>query len=286
MKIRITSDSTCDLNELSKTHDVGILPLQVNLDSKAYHDGVDITPQDIFAFVAETKILPKTSAPSIGEYEEFFARELEGYDELIHFNISSKASGSHNFAKEASKSFGGKVRVIDSKALSSGQGLLVLKATDMRDAGATGEEIEKAVLEIRERINTSFVPDTLDYLHKGGRCSSMKMLAANILKIHPKIVMVDGQLQQGGTCKGSMERCITKYVEELAVAYPSYDKSRCFVTHSSADKALVDVAKAKVKELFDFDEVYETVAGSIVTSHCGKGTLGVLFVYKIGRAHV
>lgn len=280
MKIRITSDSTCDLGELIKTRDIGLLALQVNLDDKAYRDGVDITPQDIFDFVAKTKILPKTSAPSVAEYEEFFEKELEGYDELIHFNISSLASGSHNFAKEAGKAFNGKVRVIDSKALSSGQGLLVMKAADMRDEGKSGEEIEKTICELRDRVNTSFVPDTLDYLHKGGRCSSMKMLAANILKIHPKIVMVDGKLQQGGTYKGNMERCLSKYIEELAATYPSYDKTRCFVTHSTANKEIVDMAKAKVAELFQFDEVIETVAGSIVTSHCGQGTLGVLFIYN------
>ena len=141
MAIRITSDSTCDLNELVKTRNIGILPLQVNLDAKSYREGVDITPQDIFDFVAETKILPKTSAPSVGEYEEFFAQQLEGYDELIHFNISSKSSGSHNFALLASESFNGKVKVIDSKALSTGQGLLVLEACDMRDAGKTSAEI-------------------------------------------------------------------------------------------------------------------------------------------------
>ncbi len=280
MKVRITSDSTCDLGELAKTRDIAILPLQVNLDAKAYRDGVDITPQDIFNFVAETKILPKTSAPSIGEYEDFFKRELENCDEVVHFNISTKASGSHNFAKEAAKSFDGKVRVVDSKALSSGQGLLVLKAADLRDEGKTGEEIEKAVLEIRERINTSFVPDALDYLHKGGRCSGMTMFVANALKIHPKIVMVDGQLQQGGKYRGAMTRCIAQYVADLKEMYPSYDKSRCFVTHSSADSELVEVAKEKVKELFEFDEIIESVAGSIITSHCGRGTLGVLFVYN------
>ncbi len=280
MKIRITSDSTCDLGALVEERDIGIMHFMVNLGDKAYLDGKDITPPDIFAFVKETKILPKTSAPSIGEYEDFFKAELEGYDELVHFNISAKASGSHSFAVEASKSFGGKVRVIDSKALSSGQGLLVLKAADMRDEGKTGEEIEKTILELRERTNTSFVPDALDYLHKGGRCSGMTMLAANLLKIHPKIVMVDGKLEPGGKYKGNMDRCITRYIEELQASYPSYDKSRCFVTHSSADPALVEVAKAKVAELFDFDEVIETVAGAIVTSHCGKGTLGVLFIYN------
>ena len=151
MKIRITSDSTCDLNALVETRNIGILPLQVNLGDKAYRDGVDITPQDIFDFVAATNTLPKTAAPSIGEYEDFFKKELEGYDALIHINISAKSSGSHNFAKNAAESFGDKVRVIDSKALSSGQGLLVLKACDLRDEGKSVDEIENTLLEIRER---------------------------------------------------------------------------------------------------------------------------------------
>ena len=280
MAIRITSDSTCDLGHLVKERNVGILPLKVHLDSRSYQDGVDITPQDIFSFVERTKILPKTSAPSIGDYEEFFSKQLEMADELLHFNISSKCSGSHNMALQAAESFGGKVRVIDSKALSSGQGLLVLKAADLRDAGKTLDEIEEEILELRNRVNTSFVPDRLDYLHKGGRCSGMKMLVANTLKIHPKIVMNDGQLVQGGKYRGQMQRCISQYVEDLKEAYPDYDKTRCFVTHSSAELELVEVAKAKVKEAFDFEEIIETVAGSIITSHCGKGTLGVLFVYN------
>ena len=278
MAIRITSDSTCDLGGLAEKYNIGILPLQVNLDADPYFDGVNITPQDIFKFVAETKILPKTSAPSIGDYEEFFEKQLAFGDEVIHFNISSKSSGSHNMAKQAAASFNGKVRVIDSKALSSGQGLLVLKALDMRDEGKSAEEIEKAILQLRDKVNTSFVPDQLDYLHKGGRCSGMKMFVANVLKIHPKIAMNDGQLQQAGTYRGQMSRCISQYIDDLKAQYPNYDKTRCFVTHSTAERELVDLAIAKVKESFAFDEVLETVAGSIVTSHCGKGTLGVLFI--------
>ena len=280
MNIKITSDSTCDLGHLAEERGIQILPLQVNLDAMAYRDGVDITPEDIFAFVAKTKILPKTSAPSIGEYEDFFREQLKTADELIHFNISSKSSGSYSFAKQAAESFGGKVRVIDSKALSSGQGLLVLKAADLRDAGKSSKEIEEEIIKLRDRVNTSFVPDQLDYLHKGGRCSGMTMFVANALKIHPKIVMNDGQLMQGGKYRGQMVRCISQYIDDLKEQYPNYDKTRCFVTHSTAERELVESAIAKVKETFNFDEVIETVAGSIVTSHCGKGTLGVLFIYE------
>ena len=280
MKIRITSDSTCDLNHLVEERNIGILPLQVNLGSDAFRDGVDITPEQIFAFVAETGTLPKTAAPSIGEYEEFFTKELEGYDALIHINISSKSSGSHNFAKNAAESFNGKVYVVDSKALSTGQGLLVLKACDMRDEGKSAEEIVTALEEVRDRINTSFVPDNLDYLHKGGRVSGMVKTVAGMFKIHPQILMEDGQLVPGKKYKGKMSVLIKQYVDDLKELYPNYDKSRCFVTHSTAERDLVDAAIAKVKETFEFDEIIETVAGSIITSHCGKGTLGVLFVYN------
>ena len=280
MNIRITSDSTCDLNHLVAERNIGIMSLQVNLGSDAFRDGVDITPEKIFDFVAETGTLPKTAAPSIGEYEDFFTKELAGYDALIHINISSKSSGSHNFAKTAAESFGGKVFVVDSKALSSGQGLLVLKACDMRDEGKSAEEIVATLEELRGRINTSFVPDNLDYLHKGGRVSGMVKTVAGMFKIHPQILMEDGQLVPGKKYKGKMSVLIKQYVDDLKELYPDYDKGRCFVTHSCADRELVEAAMAKVKEVFEFDEIIETVAGSIITSHCGRGTLGVLFIYN------
>lgn len=278
MAIRITSDSTCDLGKLVEERNIGVLPLAVTLDGEVYRDGVDITPEKIFNFVAETKQLPKTSAPSIGDYEEFFAQQLNYGDEILHFNISSKASGSHNMAVQAAQSFNGKVHVIDSKALSSGQGLLVLKAADMLDAGKSIDEIEETINALRDKVNTSFVPDRLDYLQKGGRCSKLVLAAANILKIHPLIDMIDGQLTPGKKYRGKMDFILKQYVADLKERYPNYDKTRCFVTHSCAEQQYVDAAKQKVAELFNFDEVIETVAGSVITSHCGKNTLGVLFI--------
>lgn len=280
MSIKITSDSTCDLGNLVKERNIGILPLQVNLDAQAYFDGVDITPEDIFEFVAKTKSLPKTSAPSIHDYECFFEKELKNATEVIHFNISAKSSRSHESALVAAKSFNGKVHVVDSKALSSGQGLLVLKAADLRDEGKSTSEILEVVNEVKNRVNTSFIPDHLDYLHKGGRVSALTLYGANLLKIHPKIAMQDGQLQSTGKYRGNMNVCLRNYIYDLKTQYPSYDKSRCFITHSTADRPLVDMAIQTVKELFDFDEVIETVAGSIITSHCGRNTLGVLFIYN------
>ena len=280
MNIRITSDSTCDLGRLVEENNIGIVPLRVNLGEYSFHDGVDIVPTDIFEFVANTGVLPKTSAPSIGEYEEFFKKQLESYDAVIHFNISAKSSGSHNMAMQAAESFGEKVRVIDSKALSSGQGLLVMKAVDLLKAGKSLDEIVDTVLAYRSKVNTSFIPDSLDYLHKGGRVSGMIKTVAGMFKIHPLILMDDGQLISGKKYKGRMNVIIKQYIEDLKAMYPAYDKTRCFVTHSTADAELVSIAKEKVKEIFDFDEVVETVAGSIVTSHCGRNTLGVLFIYE------
>jgi len=278
MSIRITSDSTCDLGQLVTERNIGVMPITVILDDKTYRDGVDITPQDIFAFVEKTKILPKTSAPSIEDYKEFFTQQLTLADEIIHFNISSKSSVSHNVAKQAAECFKGKVRVIDSMALSTGQGLLVMKAADMRDNGKTADEIEETVCALRSKVNTSFIPDRLDYLYKGGRCSRMEMYGANILKIHPMIMMSEGALTVHKKYRGKMSVCIKGYIEYLKELFPSYDKTRCFVTHSSADADLVEMAKAQVKEQFEFDEVLETVAGSVVTGHCGRNTLGVLFI--------
>ena len=150
----------------------------------------------------------------------------------------------------------------------------------MRDEGKTASEIEKELLALRTRINTSFVPDNLDYLHKGGRVSGMVKTVASMFKIHPLIYMDNGQLVPGKKYKGKMSFLIKQYVADLKEQYPDYDKSRCFVTHSSADESLVQAAKEAVKENFEFDEIIETVAGSIITSHCGRGTLGVLFVYN------
>lgn len=280
MSIRITSDSTCDLGALVEKHNIGILSLQVNLDAASYHDGVDIVPQDIFNFVEETKMLPKTSAPSIGDYESFFEEQLKTYDEVIHFNISEKSSSSHNMAKQAAENFNGKVRVIDSMALSSGQGLLVMKAVDLLAEGRTADEIEAEVKSLRLKVNTSFVPDSLDYLYKGGRVSGMVNLAATVLKIHPLIYMKEGQLLPGKKYTGKMTMCIKRYIADLKEMYPNYDTTRCFVTHSCADEELVELAKKLVKENFQFDEIVETVAGSIITSHCGRNTLGVLFITK------
>lgn len=278
MNIQITTDSTCDIGELAAAREIAVMPLCVVLGAQTYYDGVDIQPTDIFAYVDKTGELPKTAAPSICDYEDFFRKFVDEGKTVVHISLSDKASSSHAYAKEGAKAFGDRVYVVDSKALSSGQGLLALKAADLRDAGKSAEEIVCEIQRLTPFVNTSFIPDRLDYLHKGGRCSRMMMYGANFLKIHPLIEMEDGQLLAKTKYRGSMEKCIRTYLSDLKAKYPGYDKARCFVTHSHADEELVALATAEVKSAFAFDEVIVSVAGSVITGHCGRNTLGVLFI--------
>ena len=280
MDIQITTDSTCDLGEHIQKRGIGVMPLSVILGAKSYLDGVNIVPEDIFDHVDKTGELPKTAAPSIADYEEFFEKYVDAGKTVIHYNISEKSSSSHQYAVEAAKKFKKRVQVVDSKALSSGQGLMVMKACDLRDKGKSAAEIVDQTHALAPKINTSFVPDRLDYLFKGGRCSRMQMYGANLLKIHPLIEMRDGQLFADKKYRGSMEKCISNYISDLKEQYPSYDRTRAFITHSTADEELVMFARKKVEELFDFEEIIETVAGSVITGHCGRNTLGVLFIAK------
>lgn len=278
MKIKICADSTCDLSaELVEKYDISIMPLKVILGEKTYSDGVDITPQDIFKYVAEKGSLPKTAAPSPEEYRAFFKSFLKEYDAVIHINISSKTSSAYANAYIAASGVKG-AYVVDSLALSTGQGLLVLKACDFAAEGLAPEQIIKKVEELRPKVNTSFVPDALDYLHKGGRCSLASLMGAKVLRLHPLISMREGELYAKKKYMGGLERCIKSYIADLRDEYRDYDRTRCFITHSSCEKSVVDLAKQIVSENFDFDEVYETVAGCVVTGHCGKNTLGVLFI--------
>lgn len=280
MKIKITSDSTCDLgDELAKKFNIGVIPLYVILGEETFVDG-SIDSQKIYDYVAATGNLPKTAAPSVYDFEKFFEQELKDFDALIHTDISSKASSTYNNAVEAAKNFNGKVFVVDSYALSTGLGLLTLKAHDYAEAGLEPEEIVKRLEAHKMHLNTSFVPDKLEYLHKGGRCSLAALMGAKVLRLHPMIDMKDGQMYAKRKYIGNIARALKTYVSELAEAYPNYDKTRCFITHTNCDREIVEAVRSQVKELFDFENIYETIAGCVVTSHCGKGTLGVLFIVE------
>lgn len=280
-KIAISSDSTFDLsNDLIQKYNIHVMPLHVLLGDKEYKDGVDITPNDIFNYVKETNTLPKTSAGSQMEYLEFFENLLKEYDSVIHFNISSKCSSTYNDARLAALELDGKVSVIDSLNLSTGQGLLVLKACDYLNEGLGREEIVNNINSLLDKVQTSFVVDTTDYLYKGGRCSAAALVATKLLLIHPSIEMKNGVLGVKKKYRGNLKKCIENYVKDLAKEYTEYDDTRVFITHSTCEDDIVEAINSIVKEHFNFKEVLTTVAGSVVTSHCGKGTLGVLFITK------
>ena len=277
-KVKITADSTCDLSaELCARYDISLSPLTVIMGGNAYLDGVDITPPDIFDFVSKNGSLPKTSAVPAALYEEFFAEQLKTSESIVHVSLSSKISSTYNNAVFAAKTFRGRVFVVDSLSLCAGQGLLAIKASILAKNNRPPEEIVDTLDYYKQHLNTSFVPDSLDYLHKGGRCNLASMISATLLKLHPFIDMQDGPMYAKKKYMGNMEVCIKKYVADLAEFYPDYDKSLCVIANAYAPKELVDKLREQIKETFDFEEILETTAGCTITSHCGKNTVAVFF---------
>ena len=280
MKIKITADSTCDLSEeLVKKYDVEIVPLLIVKGDECLQDGVEIKPQEVFDYFSEGKRICSTSAVNVMGYKEVFAKFADDYDAVIHFNISSGFSGTHQNAKLAAEDFTN-VYVVDTKNLSTGSGLMVLHGAEMAAAGCGAEEIMAEMVNMAEKVEASFVIDTLEYLAKGGRCSAVTALATGILKIKPCINVVDGGMKVGKKYRGNFEHCIKLYVHDRLKNRDDIDTKRIFVTHTSCDAKVVAEVKAIIKEYFDFDEVLETVAGCTVSSHCGPNTLGILFVRK------
>ena len=279
MKIRITADSTCDLSkQLVEQYNVAISPLHVSLGADDFHDGVTIVPEDIYNFYATNKQLPKSGACSAVEYEEFFQKQLDdGYDAVIHFNLSSEMSASHNNAVTAAQNLQN-VYVVDSRNLSTGTGLLVLYACDLANEGFAPEEIVKKVSARLDAVRASFIIDTLEYLHKGGRCTTLVYYAANLMSLKPTIEVKGGKMGVGSKFIGRFPRCVGKYADLVKSQCTSPDKKRCFVTHTQMDEALVQSIIEKVKSWGYFDEVLETTAGCTITTHCGPNTIGILYI--------
>lgn len=281
MKVKITSDSTCDLSPaLIEKYAVDILPLSVTMGDKSYKDGVDMDTDDIFAFVDTTGTLPHTSAVNIGEYTDVFQRWIgEGY-ELVHFSLSSEMSSAYRNACIAAEETG-HVRVVDAKNLSTGQGLLVVHAAELAAKGASPDAIFEECTALAGKVEASFVIDRLDYLYKGGRCSALSALGANLMKLKPCIEVKDGKMSPGKKYRGSFEKVIAQYVRERLEGRTDIDTSRIFVTHSKCPDGLGQKVAALVREIVpDAGEILETDAGATITTHCGPNTLGVLFIRK------
>ena len=281
MKLAITADSVIDVTPaILEKYDIKIVPLGILLGDDDYLDDGSVTPEKIFSFVRETKVLPKTSAANCETYKKYFQNVLDsGYDAVIHFSLSKQMSGSHQNAVTASESFDGKVRVIDSASLSTG---IALQAIYAREISLEETDLDVIVEKIKKRtpfVQASFIVEKLNYLHKGGRCSSIALLGANLLSIRPEIVLCDGKMISAKKYLGKMEKVIEKYCKDVINENPNPDRKYAFVTYTTATEDMINIAKSTLKEA-GFETIYETTAGATITSHCGENTLGILFLNR------
>ena len=280
-KIKITCDSTCDLNgELYRRYSVDVIPLGVLLGDELRKDGVNLKVTELYDYVERTGVLPKTSAISEFEYLERWRPYTEQGYSVIHINISSAISACHQNARIAAGELKN-VYPVDSLNLSSGSGMLVLKAGELAEQGLSAEEIVKKLEEYREKLDVSFVLRTLEYLQKGGRCSGVLAFGANLLKLRPEIVLMpDGSMDVGKKYRGSPEKTVIDYVRGRLRGRDDIDRSLIFVVNSGVEKEITDEVKRIVKEEYGFENIIETLAGCTISSHCGAGTLGIMFYKK------
>ena len=279
--IKIFADSTCDLSkELTERYNIGIIPLHIVMDGKEYRDGLEITPEEIFKWADANKTTPKTSAISIEDFESIVKPEIEAGNEVIVFSISSEMSTTNNIMKLTAEDMGAadKISVIDSRNLSTGIGLLVLAAADLAAAGKSREEIVKEIDRLIPLTRASFTVDILTYLHRGGRCSAVAALAGSVLKLHPKIMVENGKMRPDKKYRGKNTKAIMEYVNDLTPELKKARKERVFITHTCREREIVEEVRAFLEGLNYFDEVLESSAGGVISSHCGPGTLGVLFI--------
>lgn len=279
--IRIISDSTCDLSkELVEQYNIEILPLHIHLGEKEYQDGVTITPNEIYEWSDANDTTPKTAAISIGEAVDMFEPYVKNGDELIVFSISQGMSATCSVMRLAAQELEAddSIHVIDSANLSTGIGLLVIEAAVMAQEGKSAKEIVARIEELKPLVSASFVVDTLTYLHRGGRCSGVAALAGGMLKLHPKIVVENGKMDANKKYRGKMNMVIKSYVKDMEEDLKNAKKDRVFITHSGCEDSIIEEVREYLETLNVFDEILVTRAGGVISSHCGPGTLGVLFI--------
>ncbi|MBE7016927.1 MAG: DegV family protein [Ruminococcaceae bacterium] len=281
MKVKITSDSVCDLSpELKEKYGIEIMPLTVMLDGRDRLDGIDIVPDDIYAHVAAGGALGSTAAVSVANYIDFFKKQLESCEELVHFHISSSMSSCYQNALIATDEVEN-VYPVDSENLSTGIGLLILDAIEMAEQGKSGQEILDGVNALRGKVEASFVVDSVDYLHKGGRCSAVAALGANLLGLKPCIEVKDGAMGVSKKYRGKIAKCLIQYVRERLEGREDINTKRIFITHSGGFTAEeIQAVEDEVKKYQNFGEILHTRAGCTVSNHCGPKTLGILFERK------
>ena len=278
MSIKITSDSTSDLSPaLLEQYDITVLPLYVTMGEQTCRDGVDARPEDLFAYVERTGSLPTTAAVNVADYHDCFAQFSPRHEAVIHITISSDFSSCYQNACVAAEGFSN-VYVVDSRNLSTGHGLVVLEAALAAQRGEQPEAIVAHLNEVASQVEASFVVDKLDYLVKGGRCSSAAALGANLLKLKPCIEVVDGRMKVGKKYRGNYDKVLLQYVRERLDGRDDLALDRIFVTHTPCRPETVEAVKAEIQTYAPFSEIIETTAGCTISSHCGPNTLGILFL--------
>jgi len=279
-RIIIASDSTCDLNqELISRYQIHILPLGVSLGEKQFTDGVNITPEDIYAHYAATGELPKTSAVNIAQFDDFFREHTAEGSAIVCFTISSDMSSTCSNARIAADEYEN-VYVVDTQNLSTGGGLLVVAAAQMAAEGMSAKEIAENCTALASKVDASFVVDDLEFLHKGGRCSAVAAFGANLLQLKPCITVKNGKMGVEKKYRGKFASVLEKYIAERIGDGTGIELDHVFVTHAGCDEDIVNKCVDQVKAVANFQEVHVTRAGCTVSSHCGRNTLGVLFIRK------
>ena len=280
MKIKIISDSTCDLSAAQiAQHDITLARLTIIKDGKQFLDGDTIHPADIFAHVAAGGDLCSTTAFNVGEYEDLFAQYSKEYDGVIHISLGSGFSSSYQNACLAAEEFPN-VRVIDSMNLSTGQGHVVLEACRLRETDMSLDEMAEALRAFAPRVEASFLLDQLRYMAKGGRCSAVAALGANLLGLKPCIEVRDGKMGVVKKYRGNYSKCLASYVKDRLADREDIVRNELFLTYTPVTDENLAAVKSAIDQYGNFETVYETTAGCTVSCHCGPGTLGVLFVRK------
>lgn len=278
MKIVISAESTIDMpQDLLDKYNIKTTPFGINFDNKLVEDRFGIS-SEIFEYVDRTKNLPKTSAIPPEQYKEHFELLKKDYDAIIHISISSLISSAYNNARLIAEEMEN-VYVVDSKTLSTGIALIAIKGEELIKKGKDANEIFNYLNDYTSQIQASFVVEKLNYLHKGGRCSALALLGANVLNIKPQIIVKDGRMIVGKKYMGNLKKVIGKYCDDLLESHPNPDLENVFITHSSPMEDVQKILSDKLK-LRGFENIYDTLAGGTITSHCGPNTIGVLFVNK------
>lgn len=280
MKIKIISDSTCDLPlDILEKYDIDTVPLLVMKDGSEFIDGITITPADIFAHVDAGGSLCSTAARNAGVYHDVFAKYTDSFDGIIHISLGSGFSSSYQNACIAAMDFEN-VRVVDSGSLCVAQGLIAMKAWEFGQTATDLDALKAQVDDFASRVEGSFVLDRLDYMVKGGRCSSTAALGANLLNLKPCIELKDGKLVVVKKYRGHYEKCLVNYIKDRLANRSDLDHGTLFLVHTTVPEGILNAVRKEIDACEPFDTVIETDAGCTISCHCGPGTLGVMFVRK------